>query len=330
MKISTHLIRTCLLASIIASPVCAMKTLEDGGSSASSSSTARQTFNAEKYSVARGEKVRHHQQMLESKYASIVRRAFEKAGDLNGVLPLGWKVVDFGCGLGLTRGTIGKIIGETGLYTGVDICEEDIRVARADSPNVSFILGDQNTLEVQEVLGQADVVFMRLVTMHQQSGAHETFLGEIFKHLKPGGILIDLEPAGTPEQEAFLTGKSPLFKIIFDLKRTREAQNGVKYDVALEEKALLGKLTAIPVMEISEDNVVSAAEGAAGVKRLLSAVSNAAIQSGAITLDQMNELTNTLDVLAQTPNFYFHNGKTFAFIAKKPVVIPPAFVSPAQ
>lgn len=321
MKFSSYLIRTCLLTSILASPVCAMKILDGVGGSASSSSTTRQTFNAEKYSVARGEKVRHHQQMLESKYASPIRRAFEKASDLSGVSPLGWKVVDFGCGLGLTRGTIGKIIGETGLYTGVDICEEDIQVAQADSPGVPFILGDQNTPEVQEALGQADVVFMRLVTMHQQSGTHETFLGEVFKHLKPGGILIDLEPAGTPEQEAFLTEKSPLFKIIFDLKRTREAQNGVKYDIALQEKTLLGKLTDIPVMEISEDNVVSAAEGAAGVKRLLGAVSNAAIQSGAITLDQLNELTRTLDELARTPNFYFHNGKTFVFIAKKPVLV---------
>ncbi len=321
MKISSYFIRTCLLASILASQVYAVKTGEEA-ESAATSSTAHQTFNAEKYSVARGEKVRLHQQMLERKYGSVVGRAFEKASALNGMSPLGWKVVDFGCGLGLTRGTIQKIIGDAGLYTGVDIHEGDIQVARSDSPGVLFVVGDQTTPKVQEVLGQADAVFMRHVTMHQQSGTHETFLGDIFKHLKPGGILIDLEHAGTPEQEALLIGKWPLLKELFDLKRQRELDDNANYDIALQEKALLGKLTDIPIMEISEDNVMNSQQFTSFLEGLI----RVDIELGRVVQSETDATIKKLIELAKTPNFYFHTGNTFVFIAKKPVLVSP----PAQ
>jgi SAM-dependent methyltransferase len=108
--------------------------------------------------------------------------ALDLADDL---IPAGADVLELGCGAGVPM-TARLAIGRT--LTGVDISNEQIRRARRNVPNASFILADLTTLERPPASLDAVVAFYCLT--HVPRDEHAPLFARIRRWLRPGGLFL--------------------------------------------------------------------------------------------------------------------------------------------
>lgn len=215
--------------------------------------TATQTFFEEDYNLPgrTGEELVTNYISDNDRYVNL---AFETVAGLLGtnlgMANLGVKsVVDYGCGMGAQTRLIRNAVGRASTYVGVDVQQNLVTCANLCAPG-SFIQGDQNSAEVQNVLAQADIVFMHCVTMFQRDGQQGLFLREIFEKMKPGAFLVDIEATQTDEQESELIsryGKGYSYLGLFHQNLLRAKKMSYKF-VEKEEKTCLENLTRLPVI----------------------------------------------------------------------------------
>ncbi len=109
-------------------------------------------------------------------------RALELADDL---IPAGGDVLELGCGAGVPM-TATLAVGRS--LTGVDISAEQIRRARQNVPEATFIEADLATLERPPASTDAVVAFYSLT--HVPRDEHAALFARIRRWLRPGGLFL--------------------------------------------------------------------------------------------------------------------------------------------
>jgi SAM-dependent methyltransferase len=104
--------------------------------------------------------------------------------DLAARLPEGARVLDLGCGNGTK---LARLAGRFDL-TGVDVSEEQLRLARTEVPRARLLQGDFAQLDFPE--GSFDAVIALYSITHLPREEHPALLGRIGGWLKPGGLFL--------------------------------------------------------------------------------------------------------------------------------------------
>lgn len=107
----------------------------------------------------------------------------------------GMRVVDMGCGLGYLGHTFWPYLKKRGIYVGVDINRELLpeakKTAKTWAKRQTFFVGG-DAYKIPLASNSADCVMCQTLLMHIKDPAH--VLGEFFRVLKPGGIVVCMEP----------------------------------------------------------------------------------------------------------------------------------------
>jgi ubiquinone/menaquinone biosynthesis C-methylase UbiE len=115
--------------------------------------------------------------------------------ELAGRLPGGARVLDLGCG----AGRVARRLSERFDVTGVDISEEQLRLARANAPEASFVHGDFTQIDLPD--GSFDAVTALYSFVHVPREEHAGLLARIARWLKAGGLfLASLSHVGGPDR----------------------------------------------------------------------------------------------------------------------------------
>ena len=96
----------------------------------------------------------------------------------------GDRALDIGCGFGDTTQQIAELVGPEGEVVGIDAAERFIDVARAEQPNLRFLVGDVQTADLE---GPFDYAFARFGTMFFANPV--AAMRNVRQALRPGGRL---------------------------------------------------------------------------------------------------------------------------------------------
>jgi ubiquinone/menaquinone biosynthesis C-methylase UbiE len=113
--------------------------------------------------------------------------------ELAGRLPDGASVLDLGCGNGAKTARLARRLE----VVGVDISEEQLRLARAEVPGATFVQADFAELDMPAESLDAVTAFYSIV--HVPRGRHPDLFARIERWLRPGGLfLASLSHLGGP------------------------------------------------------------------------------------------------------------------------------------
>jgi SAM-dependent methyltransferase len=138
------------------------------------------------YALATGADAVGRLNVLHQIYADAGRDALLGAG-----LREGMDVADFGCGPGVMSRMLAALVGPSGSVTGVDLHAPQVEQARQISEsdglaNTRFIASDACATGLPA--SRFDLVYCRFLLLHLADPA--ACLGEMWRVLKPGGILL--------------------------------------------------------------------------------------------------------------------------------------------
>jgi SAM-dependent methyltransferase len=138
-----------------------------------------------KYALATGHAAVRRLHVLHDIYSPAGRRVLLRAG-----LAPGMKVVDFGCGVGVTSRMLAEIVGPTGCVTGIDVNPEQVEQARqfcenSGLKNTSFVAASAYDTGLPP--NSFSAVYCRFLLLHLTDPAD--CLREMRNLLIPGGIL---------------------------------------------------------------------------------------------------------------------------------------------
>jgi len=161
------------------------------------------------YVLATGDAAANRLRILHNVYGPGARALLSRAG-----IQPGMKVVDLGCGVGLTTQLLAELVGPTGEVIGVDYSAAQVEQARALLPkklsNVRFV--EASATDTGLPREKFDLVYARFLLIHLQDP--EAALREAQQLLKPQGIIAiedgDLTSAGS-EPRSKLAEFSNLF-----------------------------------------------------------------------------------------------------------------------
>lgn len=115
--------------------------------------------------------------------------------ELAGKLPDGASVLDLGCGDGAKTARLARRFE----VVGVDISEEQLRLARAAVPGATFVQADFAQLDVPP--GSLDAVTAFYSIVHVPRDQHPALFARIERWLRPGGLfLASLSHVGGPDR----------------------------------------------------------------------------------------------------------------------------------
>jgi ubiquinone/menaquinone biosynthesis C-methylase UbiE len=98
------------------------------------------------------------------------------------------RVLDFGCGTGLSTRSLERTLGSRAHFTGVDPSEASLEQARGDAQsNATYVHLRDNCLPFGEA--SFDVIFIACVFHHIARAEHELWMRELTRVLAPGGSL---------------------------------------------------------------------------------------------------------------------------------------------
>jgi ubiquinone/menaquinone biosynthesis C-methylase UbiE len=110
-------------------------------------------------------------------------------------LPDGSRLLDLGCGGGAKTSSLA----ERFEVVGVDISGEQLRLARAEVPDATFVQADFAELDVPDERFDAVTAFYSIV--HVPREEHPALFARILRWLKPGGLfLASLSNVGGPDR----------------------------------------------------------------------------------------------------------------------------------
>jgi SAM-dependent methyltransferase len=148
------------------------------------------------YALATGSDAAYRLQILHKLYGPGSRRVLVEAG-----LRRGMRVADLGCGVGMVTALLAKLVGPQGLVVGVDASGEQIGEARArlKPAGSRVVLAAASATDTGLPEATFDLVYCRFLLLHLTEP--ELALAEMFRLLKPGGVLVcedgDLTTAGS-------------------------------------------------------------------------------------------------------------------------------------
>lgn len=97
-------------------------------------------------------------------------------------------VLDVGCGIGLMER---HLLADFPRLCGIDVAADAIREARRNAPGATFLEYEGSTLPFPD--DEFDLAFAICVLHHVSPGLWGRFLGEMFRVVKPGGIVAVFE-----------------------------------------------------------------------------------------------------------------------------------------
>lgn len=106
-------------------------------------------------------------------------------------VPAGAQILELGCGVGLP---MTKQLSSQFTVTGVDISEEQLRLAASNVPEATFVRGDMTQLSYPDSSFDCVAAFYSIT--HVPRNEHPGLLASIHKMLKPGGLLVATMGAG--------------------------------------------------------------------------------------------------------------------------------------
>ena len=145
---------------------------------------------------ARLDRVRLNEAITHAAFGGRRRRVYGRITALSGARP-GDRVLDIGCGGGYLARLLAATVGPGGRVTASDPSGPAVRYAQRRAPaNCSFRVGVAQDLEVPDQ--SFDVVTTTLATHHIPGAERAAAFGEIFRVLRPGGVLLaaDFRPGG--------------------------------------------------------------------------------------------------------------------------------------
>ena len=149
--------------------------------------------------------------------------------ELTARLPPNARVLDLGCGNGA------KIAGLAGTFelVGVDLSEEQLRLARAEVPGATFVNGDFEELGFPAHAFDAVTAFYSI--MHVPRDGHQALFERIAGWLKPGGLfLASLSHVGGPDRTYGWLGVEMFFSA-FDAETSRRLVRESGFELILDE-----------------------------------------------------------------------------------------------
>jgi ubiquinone/menaquinone biosynthesis C-methylase UbiE len=116
-------------------------------------------------------------------------------GELEAQLPERSRVLDLGCGSGAKTRRLAKRFE----VVGVDISDEQLKLAREEVPEATFLQGDLAELDFPAASFDAVTAFYSIV--HVPRAEHAALFARILGWLKPGGLfLASLNRTGGPDR----------------------------------------------------------------------------------------------------------------------------------
>ena len=100
----------------------------------------------------------------------------------------GMRVLDVGCGPGLTTAALAEAAAPGGLAVGIDRSPERVAHARGNHASANTDFHCRNFFDSQDDLGQFDFVWMRFIAEYFL-GESEQLIRHVAKAVRPGGIL---------------------------------------------------------------------------------------------------------------------------------------------
>jgi ubiquinone/menaquinone biosynthesis C-methylase UbiE len=97
-------------------------------------------------------------------------------------------ILDVGCGIGLVDG---HLVGAFGSVAGVDLSDAELARARAAHPEVSYLRSEAGRLPYADA--HFDVVFAACVLHHVAPQEQASFVAEMFRVTRPGGLVVIFE-----------------------------------------------------------------------------------------------------------------------------------------
>jgi ubiquinone/menaquinone biosynthesis C-methylase UbiE len=143
------------------------------------------------------------------------------------------RVLDLGCG----GGTKTKRLAERFEVVGVDISEEQLRLARAEVPDADFVRADFAELDVPDASVDAVTAFYSIVHVPRQD--HPALFARILGWLKPGGLfLASLSHVGGPGRTETWLGVDMFFSG-FDAETNRRLLRDAGFELVADEVVLM-------------------------------------------------------------------------------------------
>jgi len=105
----------------------------------------------------------------------------------------GSQVLEVGCGTGSNLFNL-KAIGQSFVFTGIDINEEEIELAKLNFPEAHFIVGDATNVQLPD--GSFDLVFCRDVIHHINPSEQVKLIQEMTRLTRVGGQVVVIESNG--------------------------------------------------------------------------------------------------------------------------------------
>ena len=102
--------------------------------------------------------------------------------------PLELSILDVGCGIGLVDGHLTHSFGSV---AGTDVSVAELEVARAEHPGVLYSVSEPDRIPYEA--GTFDVTFAACVMHHIAAEDHATFVAELVRVLRPGGLAVVFE-----------------------------------------------------------------------------------------------------------------------------------------
>jgi cyclopropane fatty-acyl-phospholipid synthase-like methyltransferase len=126
--------------------------------------------------------------------------------ELEARLDEGARILDLGCG----DGRMTRRLAEGFQVTGVDVSEEQLRLARSSVPRATFLHADMTELSVPA--GAFDAVTAFYSFMHVSREDHRELLTRIHRWLRPGGLfLAPMSTIGGPDRTETWLGVEMFF-----------------------------------------------------------------------------------------------------------------------
>lgn len=145
---------------------------------------------------ARLDHVRWNEIITHAVFGGRRRRVYARLTALSGARP-GDRALDIGCGGGYLARLLAAAVGPGGRVTGIDPSATAVSYARRRAPaNCSFRVGAAQDLDLPD--RSFDVVTTTLAAHHIPEAERAAAFGEIFRVMRPGGVLLaaDFRPGG--------------------------------------------------------------------------------------------------------------------------------------
>ena len=149
--------------------------------------------------------------------------------ELVGRLADGARLLDLGCGNGAK---IARLAGRFEVV-GVDLSEEQLRLARAAVPEATFVQADFG--EVDFSAGSLDAVTALYSIVHVPRDEHPALFGRIVRWLRPGGLfLASMSHVGGPDRREEWLGVEMFFSG-FDAETNRQLVREAGFELLADE-----------------------------------------------------------------------------------------------